>query len=33
MNVNLNKKLAEVDEDVKRILDCNRSTIKEVVVE
>lgn len=33
MNVNLNKKLAEVDEDVKRILDCNRSTMKEVVVE
>lgn len=28
MNVNLNKKLAEVDEDVKHILDCNRSTIK-----
>lgn len=32
-NVNLNKKLAEVDEDVKRILDCNSSTIKEVIVE
>lgn len=32
-NVNLNKELAEVDEDVKRILDCNSSTIKEVIVE
>lgn len=32
-NVNLNKKLAEVDEDVKRILDRNSSIIKEVIVE
>ena len=32
-NVNLNKKLAEVDKDVKHILDCNSSTIKEVIVE
>jgi hypothetical protein len=32
-NVNLNKELAEVDEDVKRILDRNSSTIKEVIVE
>ena len=32
-NVNLNKELAEVDEDLKRILDCNSSTIKEVINE
>ena len=32
-NINLNKKLAEVDEDVKRILDGSGSTIKEVIVE
>ena len=31
--INLNKKLAEVDEDVKRILDGSGSTIKEVIVE
>lgn len=32
-NVNLKKELAEVDEEVKRILDCNSSTIKEVIIE